>query len=73
MSIPSNIAEGCARNSNKEFKRYLEFAIGSMYELETQLLISGDINYLQTKDLEPLLKSLDAMIKMTSKFKSSLK
>jgi four helix bundle protein len=35
VSIPSNIAEGCSRSSDMEFKRYLEIAIGSSFELET--------------------------------------
>lgn len=35
VSIPSNIAEGCSRNSEIEYKRYLEIAIGSAFELET--------------------------------------
>lgn len=39
VSIPSNIAEGCGRQSDKEFKRFLEIALGSAYELETQLLL----------------------------------
>jgi len=37
-SIPTNIAEGCGKSSNKDFKRYLEIALGSSYELETQLI-----------------------------------
>ena len=39
VSIPSNIAEGCSRNSEIEFKRFLEIALGSAFELETQLII----------------------------------
>lgn len=39
VSIPSNIAEGCARKSNAHFIQYLETALGSTYELETQVLI----------------------------------
>lgn len=39
ISIPSNIAEGCSRNSRKDFKRFLRIALGSSFELETQLLL----------------------------------
>lgn len=40
-----NIAEGGSRNSEKEYKRFLEIALGSAYELETQLLIVDALNY----------------------------
>ena len=43
ISIPSNIAEGSCRFSNKEFKRFLEIALGSSFELETQLLYNTRI------------------------------
>jgi four helix bundle protein len=42
VSIPSNIAEGSGRTSNKEFIRFLEIAISSSYELETQLILAQD-------------------------------
>jgi four helix bundle protein len=46
VSIPSNIAEGCGRNSNKEFGHFLNISIGSSYELETQILLATDFEYL---------------------------
>jgi len=46
VSIPSNIAEGCGRNSNKETIHFLYIARGSLYELETQLYISQDQNFI---------------------------
>lgn len=73
VSIPSNIAEGTSRKSNKDFSRFLEIAIGSMYEIETQLLISNDLKFLENKELKLLLQNLDIILKMTSKFKSTLK
>jgi four helix bundle protein len=47
VSIPSNIAEGCSRESNKDFHRFLRISLGSAYELETQLLISVELKYLE--------------------------
>ncbi len=47
VSIPSNLAEGAARNSPKEFVQFLGIAKGSLSELETQLLISAELGYLQ--------------------------
>lgn len=53
VSIPSNIAEGFERGTNKEFIRYLIIAKGSAGELRTQLYIAKDINYIsETKSLE---------------------
>ena len=44
VSIPSNIAEGSSRNSEIDFKRYLEIALGSAFELETQLIIIQELH-----------------------------
>ncbi len=44
VSIPSNIAEGAGRNSNKEFKHFLSIANGSTYELQTQLILLIELN-----------------------------
>ena len=73
ISIPSNIAEGASRKSNKDFARFIEIAIGPCYEIETQLLIANDLDFLNKKDLDFLLSKLTSIIKMTSKFKSTLK
>ena len=51
ISIPSNIAEGAARQSRKEFIKYLYIALGSLSELETQLIISERLGYLKEKSL----------------------
>ncbi|OIQ37518.1 MAG: four helix bundle protein [Bacteroidetes bacterium MedPE-SWsnd-G1] len=72
VSIPSNIAEGASRSSNKDFSRFLEIAIGSCYEIETQLLIANDLQFVTNPDLNELIKKLDSIIKMMSKFRSTL-
>lgn len=46
VSIPSNIAEGCARSSSKETARFLDIAIGSIAEVETQLIIADKLGYI---------------------------
>ncbi len=44
ISVPSNIAEWSSRNSEKEFKRFLEITIDSLFEIETQLIIIKELN-----------------------------
>ncbi len=46
VSIPSNISEGAGRGSNKEFKRFLEIALGSSNELDTQLILALKLNFI---------------------------
>lgn len=73
VSVPSNVAEGASRKSNKGFSRFLSIALGSCYEIETQLLISSDIGFLQQEELESLQNTLNQIIKMMSRFISTLK
>ena len=73
MSIPSNIAEGQGRNSPKEFRQFLGIALGSIGEVETQLIIAEKIEYLSHNELNPLLKRLDDFRKMLKGLSNSLK
>lgn len=71
VSIPSNIAEGSRRDSNKEFRRFILIALGSGAELETQIQISKDLGYtgntLQVDMLlEEIMKMLNALQKKLS-------
>jgi four helix bundle protein len=62
VSIPSNIAEGSGRTSNKEFIRFLEIAIASSYELETQLILAEEIFGLSSKNIIDDLNALQNRI-----------
>ena len=56
VSVPSNIAEGHARLSTGEFRQFLGHALGSLVEVETQLLIAQGLNYLEPKQYNGLLE-----------------
>lgn len=73
VSIPSNIAEGTGRNSDKEFQRFLEYAIGSLFELETQIILANDLNFISSEDYEKVYSDIKSLIRMIVKFKSVLK
>jgi four helix bundle protein len=54
LSIPCNIAEGKARNSNKDFIRFLRIALGSLFEFQTQLEIAKNIDYINQEQFQRL-------------------
>ena len=58
VSIASNIAEGASRESEKEFSHFLEIATGSAFEVETQLIIAKNLDYLNEKEIEPIIDKL---------------
>lgn len=66
ISIPSNIAEGAARESNKEFIRYLYIALGSLSELDTQCELANNLNFLKSDDFNDLTKRFEEIGKMLS-------
>ena len=65
VSIPSNIAEGFARFSNKEYKQFLFISLGSWAELSTKNIITLRLGYLESKEAGQLLKEIDEISKMT--------
>lgn len=73
VSIPSNIAEGCSRNSEIEFKRFLEIAIGSSFELETQLTIISELKYISEEEIKSIIEILNKEQKMINNLISKLK
>jgi four helix bundle protein len=65
ISIPSNIAEGFGRSSKNEFKRFLQISVGSIFELQTQLEIAKNLNFLSEDNYNSLYKltrEIEAMI-----------
>jgi len=72
VSVPSNIAEGAGRNSEKEFNHFLGISNGSSYELQTQLIISNKLELIDSSTVEPLLKEIDELQKMNYKLQQSL-
>jgi four helix bundle protein len=72
VSIPANIAEGSSRNSNKDYTRFLEYSLGSAYELETHV-IAVDMLGFGEKELRGLiLKEIDEEQKMLQSFISKV-
>ena len=68
ISIPSNIAEGAARNSDKEFVRFLYIARASASEAETQLIISHEIGYIHKNTLDQEVEKLHTLQKQLNQF-----
>jgi four helix bundle protein len=72
ISIPSNIAEGCARKNTKEYIQFLYVSLGSAAELETQLIISSNLGFIDKKETENLQKHLEEIIRMPTGLIKSL-
>jgi len=72
VSVPSNIAEGSSRSSNKEFAHFLSIALGSLFELETQILLSVDLGFLAQENIDSLIKDIIQLQKKISTFKKTL-
>jgi four helix bundle protein len=73
VSIPSNIAEGSVRTTDKEFARFLDIALGSAFELETQLIIAYRIGNIPQKEYDKYINELNEIQKMIRAFKTRLK
>lgn len=72
VSMPSNIAEGASRKPNLEFSRFIEMAIGSSFDSETQLMIALKRKYLSEQDSASLLGSLHSLQRRLNAFRTTL-
>jgi four helix bundle protein len=66
ISIPSNIAEGFARKSNKEYKQFLYISLGSCAELDTQLIIAQRRKFIVQKEFDEIAENINHESRMTS-------
>ena len=73
VSIPANIAEGTGRNSNADFCRFLDIANGSAFELETLVILSLDLEFMNQSEFEKFDAWLNELQKMIFGLKESLK
>ena len=72
ISIPSNIAEGSSRSSEKDYNRFLEVSLSSSYELETQLLIASAVKYGNEEVRKSILQNIEEEQKMLIGFMNKL-
>lgn len=72
VSIPSNIAEGTARNSSKSFSNSLDISLGESFELETQVIISNRVGLLEDETFETLTNQISEVQKLIVGFKNSV-
>ncbi|MCT2563681.1 four helix bundle protein [Chryseobacterium herbae] len=72
VSVASNIAEGSSRTSNKDFNRFLEISLGSLYELQTQIIISNNRNYFESSKNEIIENKITELQRMISGFQKNL-
>ena len=73
VSIPSNIAEGAGRSTKKEFSLFLGYALASSFELETQLIISNNLNFISEAQNVEITEKLNIIQKMIYSLIKSLK
>ncbi len=69
ISIPSNIAEGCTRFSDKDTSRFIDIALGSTAELDTQLILADDLNFAEyTQELIAQVNKVNALLQGLKKY-----
>lgn len=71
-SVPSNISEGAGRGTNRQFKRFLEFSMGSINEAQTQIELANRVNYIKADVYSILIDEALQIYKMILAFYNSL-
>ena len=72
ISVPSNIAEGYGRQATGEYRHHLSIGRGSLLELETQLLLSKRLKYMQPSDADSVISEIEQISKMLATLISKL-
>jgi len=73
ISIPSNVAEGFKRYHNKEYSQFLYIALGSIGELETQIIIAQELGFITKEELNNISEKIDHISRMISSLINKLK
>lgn len=73
MSIPTNIAEGCGRNTDAEFARFLQIAMGSSSEAEYQILLARDLGFITNENYEKLQIQVEEIKRMLASLLKTLR
>jgi four helix bundle protein len=72
VSVPSDIAEGYGRENDGDFRRFLAIARGSLAELQTQLILSGELGFIDQKSIASLLENTEEVARMIRGMQKSL-
>jgi len=72
ISIPSNIAEGAGRNYTKEFVQFLSIALGSAFELETQIILANSFGFVSEKQFNEISEQVIKVQKMINGFRIAI-
>lgn len=73
ISVPSNISEGCGRRTNKDLSRFLDIAVGSFCEIETQIYLAQDLSFISNEQTDIILNETIEIRKMIIGFQNTLK
>lgn len=72
ISVPLNIAEGAGRGSDKDFAHFIDFAVGSLFEVETCIYLMIDLTYISENEAVSIFNKINELEKMLFQFKNRL-